>query len=763
MLEISSLLKDNMLDYSAAVNQSRAIPDARTGMKPIHRKILYEMYADKIKSTGKYKKCAYMVGQIIARFSEHGDAATYDALVRLAQPWIQRYPLLDFHGNYGSPFGDSQAAMRYTEAKLSPLVEEGMLYGLNKENVDWIPNFTNEEMEPSTLPAVFPGLFCLPNQGIGYAIACNFLTYNLDEVGEAIKAYIRTSELPQLQYDLASGGTIINPQIMDQIHKTGKGTVIVESKYEIDDNTITISELPFNVMFDDVFDEIVKLYNNDEINGISNIINNSGNNKMELVIECVDGIDPQNVMNVLMEKTKLRNSYSINQIALVDNKPKLLSTEDMIKIYIKHNCECIKREHMFDLERARKRIHILDGLLIAIGNIDDVIKIIRHDKTPSQTLKEQYNLDDEQVKAILDMKLARLSKLEVDKIRDELQEKKEVVNYCGKVVMSEVEQKKILIDRLTSLCKKYFSPRRTKIMKKEIVKSTSKVSKEKKEQTPIEVLVIANKDAYLKVVPVSNFRATKDVIINCFKSDTMSFINVFTNQGRMFRIKLSSINLCGPADKGTAIGSLVQLQKGEKILSVQPQQNDDKDYYIFTTKNGLVKKTKTSEYNGNVQNLKGLKAMGVKENDEIISISLGTDIENILITTKNGFCIRVASDDFNYQGKTAGGVKGISLRDGDCVVSSICCNEDDMFAVIGYYGNCKLVDQAEFNIQGRGGKGSKVSGEPISKLLQVKTNDTLHLVTSSGTMSLSVTKIPVMHRYDHGETFCKKEILDVIL
>jgi len=254
-MEIVDLFKSNMLDYASAVNQSRAIPDARTGLKPIHRKILYEMYVDKIKSDGKYKKCAYMVGQIIARFSEHGDAATYDALVRLSQTWIQRYPLLDFHGNSGSQFGDSQAAMRYTESKLSKLAEQGFLNNLDKNNVDWIPNFTNEEEEPSVLPAIFPGLFCLPNQGIGYACASNFLTMNLSEVCDGLVEFINTGNFPLLQYDLASGGSIINPKAMEKIYSTGKGAIIVDSNYTINGKTISFYEIPFNVMFDDIMEE----------------------------------------------------------------------------------------------------------------------------------------------------------------------------------------------------------------------------------------------------------------------------------------------------------------------------------------------------------------------------------------------------------------------------------------------------------------------------------------------------------------------------
>lgn len=768
MPEISALLKENMLDYSAAVNQARAIPDARTGMKPIHRKVIYEMYADKIKSSGKYKKCAYMVGQIIARFSEHGDAATYDALVRLAQPWIQRYPLLDFHGNYGSPFGDDQAAMRYTEAKLSALTEDGLLATLDKQTVDWVPNFTNEEMEPSTLPAIFPGLFCLPNQGIGYGCACNFLTYNLDDVAKAISKYVRMNIFDNdLYYDLASGGTIINPQVMKQIHETGKGNVVIESKYTVEDNKIIITELPFNVMFDDVVDEIIKLCNKEDeadFNAITNIVNNSGDSKMELVIECQDAESVDPTLEALFNKTKLRTFAAVQQMALVDGKPKMLTTKDMMDIYIKHNCNCIYREYFYEMSKALDRIHILEGLLIAVNDIDNVIYIIRNSNNVSSELQQKYSLDEKQIKAILDMKLSRLSKLEIEKIKKELQEKQEKVKECKKVIDSPQEQKIIMLSRLDDLSKKYYSERRTAIVEKEI-SQVAAVSKKlvKGYGKPDNVLLSLNQDGYFKATRLTDsYRNVTEHNIGYFKATVEDYILVFTNLGRFFKIKADSFPMGKRTDKGTALGKLVKLLPEEIPLLMTRLGDDSVDYILFVTKKGIAKKFAMRDFPlTQQQNLKGSDILLLGEGDKIVSAVTGTDIENIFITTTGGYCVRCASDDISYQGQKTRGITAISLRENDQVANAICCNEDDDFAVIGYGGNCKLVKQNEFALQSRGGRGGRISGEPITKILQVKENDTLRLVTSNGILSLRVKDMPTENRYSYGKVMCQSKIIDV--
>ena len=659
-MDIAELTKSNMLDYAGAVNQSRAIPDARTGLKPIHRKILYEMYVDKISSKSKYKKNAYMVGQIIARFSEHGDAGTYGALVRLAQDWIQRYPLLDFHGNAGSQFGDMSAAMRYTESRLSGLAEDGFLGNLQKNNVDWIPNFTHEEEEPSTLPAIFPGLFCLPSQGIGYACACNFLTMNLREVGEGLIEYMHSGNFPMLQYDLASGGTIINPDNMQNIYKTGKGSITVESKYYINDNKIFITEIPFNVMFDDLMSEIIKIGESDNNPGFIDVQNNSGNGKIEMVIEASSKNNVQDVLNYLLDKTKLRVSYSINQIALVDNQPKLINQFEMAKIYVKHNISCIKREFIYDNKKAKERIHILEALLTTFENIDNIIKIIRHSdnsESAKKTLQDNYNFDDIQVQAILNMKLAKLSKLDIIELNQELKDKQEFSKKAELIISSEEEQKKILCDRLQNLIDKYGDDRRTKVIKKEIIKPVEK-TKEKKAE---DVIITFNPLGYLQNIPIIKYRDTNN--FKSFKINSKDLILLFSNQGRFFRISPNDIKSCSNADKGTAIGSIVKLNNKERIITVLSSIiNEKRPYVLFAMENGKVKKTEKTEYIGSTRNLGGMIATKVNGN-EIVDID-ETNGNNIEFVTSDNYRLVIDADEVRPSGRNSSGVVGIKLHDG---------------------------------------------------------------------------------------------------
>jgi DNA gyrase subunit A len=687
-MEIVELFKSNMLEYAGAVNQSRAIPDARTGLKPIHRKILYEMYADKIKSSGKYKKCAYMVGQIIARFSEHGDAATYDALVRLSQPWIQRYPLLDFHGNSGSQFGDSQAAMRYTESKLSELAEQGFLSNLDKKNVDWIPNFTNEEDEPATLPAVFPGLFCLPNQGIGYACASNFLTMNLSEVCDGLIQFIGGKDFPVLQYDLASGGTIINPNIMEKIYSTGKGSIIIDSNYTINNKTIIFNEIPFNVMFDDIMEEIISRCEKEELSGISDVRNNSGNGKIALEIDVARGYNVEDILNQLLSKTKLRATYNVNQVALVDGTPKLLTQNDMANIYMKHNIDCIKREFEYELSNTKIRVEILLGLVKALENIDEVIDIIKTSKNSSAaklSLVEKFSFTENQTKNILDMKLSRLTKLDSDEIKHELAEKQLYLKYCEEVISSEAKQKEILVTRILELKNKFGDDRRTQVIQKEIKKEKKSGGKASPVAEP--VVITHSSLGYLQCIPIAQYRNSN---IPSFKTTTADNFLVFTNAGRFFRPSVSLLKKCGPKDKGVAIGSIIKLEQNEKVLSVLPNEmNEKRPYILFAMANGQVKKSEKGLYLGNTQNKKGQKA--IKTDSKIIGIQESNG-DDCILKTSDGYCLRFDVEKVRPSGKASGGVKGIALHENASVVK------------------CQVVaknEHTEVQTQGRGGFGKR--------------------------------------------------------
>ena len=575
---------------------------------------------------------------------------------------------MDFHGNYGSPFGDPQAAMRYTESKLSKLAEEGLLTNLNKNTVDWMPNFTAEEEEPTTLPALFPGLFCLPSQGIGYATACNFLTYNLTEVCNGIINCLSGQNFPVLQYDLASGGTIINPSIMDTIYQTGKGSVIIESTYKIDEQKIIITELPFNVMLDDVREEIIKYCQKEEYSGVEDIYNSSGKNNLELTIIAANGYDPQTVIDVLMANTKLRNSYGINQVALVNNTPKLLTVQDMVDIYIEHNTNCIKREYEYDFEAARKRIHILEGLSIALENIDNVIELIKNSKTKAiaaVNLCEKYHLSHEQADAILKMTLSRLTGMDQIAIANELQEKKQLALTCQEVIESYKKQTEILSERLRDLVKKFGDERRTSVIQKDIHKVST--AKKAKELIIEDVIVVRTMQGYIKSIPVKAYREAK-INIEKVKSRTDDIILLFSSLGKMYRLKVGEIKQCAAADKGTALGAILSLEPNEKILYMTNMNIDQKHPYITgVTEKGLVKKSDKTIFIGSTQNKRGMKCAGLNEGDLFIWFG-ETNGDYMTLVTSDQMGIQFKLDEINPVGKTAKGVKGIALNEGATIV-----------------------------------------------------------------------------------------------
>ena len=557
--------------------------------------------------------------------------------------------------------------MRYTESKLSKLAEEGLLTNLNKNTVDWMPNFTAEEEEPTTLPALFPGLFCLPSQGIGYATACNFLTYNLTEVCNGIINYLNGQNFPVLQYDLASGGTIINPSIMDTIYQTGKGSVIIESTYKIDEQKIIITELPFNVMLDDVREEIIKYCQKEEYSGVEDIYNSSGKNNLELTIIAANGYDPQTVIDVLMANTKLRNSYGINQVALVNNMPKLLTVQDMVDIYIEHNTSCIKREYEYDLAAARKRIHILEGLSIALEDIDNVINLIKKSETKAiaaVNLCEKYHLSKEQADAILGMTLSRLTNMDQIAIANELQEKRELALTCQEVIDSYQKQKDILSERLRDLVSKFGDKRRTSVIQKDIPKIST--ARRAKELIIEDVIIVRTPQGYIKNIPIKAYR--RNSADNIVKARTDDILLLFSSLGKMYRLKVSEIKQCAAGDKGTALGAILTLEPNEKILYMTNMNIDQKHPYITgVTEKSLVKKSDKTIFIGSTQNKRGMKCAGLNEGDSFIWFG-ETNGDYMTLVTSDQMGIQFKLDEINPVGKTAKGVKGITLNEGATIV-----------------------------------------------------------------------------------------------
>ena len=674
-LDMNELCQNNILSYSSAVNEARAIPDARTGLKPIHQKILYEMWIDKVLSDKKYRKCAYMVGQIISRFSEHGDAATYGALIRLSQQWLHPYPLIDIHGNNGSQFGDPPAAMRYVEGRLTRLAEEGYLKTLDKNPVDWKMNFTNEEKEPETLPSVFPGLFCLENQGMGYACSCQFLTYNLQEIANVLVKYIQTESFDDsVVFDLASGGTIVNSREMQKIHKTGKGKIVVEAKATFEDNTsIVFTEIPLGVMFDDLLTKISDVCGEKEYANIKNIYNDSGNGKLRLVVECKSSSVREDVLDFLYQNTPLRNSYAVNQVALVDKTPTLLSTKDMCRIYKEHNLSCIKREYQFDLDKTLDRIEILEGLERAYNGIDNVIKLIRSSKCAADAksyMTDRLGLTERQADAILSLKLSRLAHLEKQEILDELESKRQLSQKLRQVVDSEGEQKKILIERLMSLAKEFGSPRRTLVIDKEIQK---KSPKEKQKELPHSVIICLDKNGYVKSVPVSKFRTSPNNVRE-EKVENNELVVFYSSLGRAFRVKVSTFKECLNSDKGTALGTILDFQPQERIVIFTTPRCEDT--VIITTNDGYSKRVRSSDLNGNTQNLKGMPIIKLHDNAEVVSVQCCEDYECLALTTaKKQLLLDI--EDIPILAKTSPGRKAMKLADGDKVEYAVLTTKDN--------------------------------------------------------------------------------------
>lgn len=664
-LDMNELCQNNILSYSSAVNEARAIPDAKTGLKPIHQKILYEMWTDRVFSDKKYKKCAYMVGQIISRFSEHGDAATYGALIRLSQQWLHPYPLIDIHGNNGSQFGDPPAAMRYVEGRLTKLAEKGYLETLDKNPVDWKMNFTNEEKEPETLPSIFPGLFCLENQGMGYACSCQFLTYNLGEIAKVLIKYIQTDTFDDsIVFDLASGGTIINAKDMVKIHKTGKGKIVVEAKATFEDNTrIVFTEIPLGVMFDDLLTKISDVCEEKEYGNIKTVYNDSGNGKLRLVVECKSSSVRDDVLDFLYQNTPLRSSYAVNQVALVNKTPTLLSTEDMCRIYKEHNLSCIKQEYQFDLDKTLDRIEILEGLERAYNGIDNVIKLIRSSKSAADAktyMTDKLRLTERQADAILALKLSRLAHLEKQEILDELATKRELAQKLRQLVESEEEQKKILIERLTKLAKEFGTPRRTQVIDKEIQKRSPR---ERQKELPHSVIICLDKNGYVKSVPVAKFRTSPNNVRE-EKVENNELLVFYSSIGRAFRVKASTFKECLNSEKGTALGTVLNFQPQEKIVDfTTPRCNNS---VITTTSDGYSKRVKSSDLNGSTQNLKGMPIIKLHDAAEVVGIQCCEDYDClVLTTTKKQLLLDI--NDIPILAKTSPGRKVMKLAENDRV------------------------------------------------------------------------------------------------
>ena len=767
-VELTHELGQNFIDYAMAVNTDRSIPDARTGLKPVHKRILYSAYVDGNLSSKKYTKCANNVGSMLASWHPHGDASVYDALVRLAQPWVMRYPLIDFHGNMGSQGGSGPAAYRYTECRLAKISEDGMLTGIKKRCVEFGPNFDDTKEEPKTLPSIFPNLLCNPNSGIGVAMACSWAPHNLKEVANAIFQYLENEEPYLPGPDFPTGATIINKDDIPKIMSTGRGSVKIRSKYTIEKNNIIFTEIPYGVTIMGIMDELKELVDSDKLAGISEIRNETNKSGPRIVVECAKGADIATIINILFQSSSLQSSFSYNQIALVDGEPKLLNLKQCIEIYIKHNLDCIVRESKFDLAKAKDRLEIVEGLLIALEDIDNVIHIIKTSDNPKTALMEKYNLSDIQVKSILDMKLAKLAK--VEKIQLE-QEKKELVGRIDEltnIITTESLQIEILRARLTDLVKKYGDERRTELAQIAIQKK----EREKVVPEPKNCVVVITKTGLIKRVDKKNFKVQKrnttgvktqgDILSGTYSTNTQDTLMVFSSKGKLYRLLVDTIPEGTNLSAGVPLSNLIKFEDNEVPLVYTTLNRDTtKKFIFFATKNGIVKKVPLEEYDKVKRT--GVITITLKDGDSLADTTF-IDNDEMLLVTKQGMVIHFKTDSMPISSRIAQGVKGISLNDNDYVIAALPISASANFlALVTINNNGKKIPIEEFVVQNRGGKGLSCSREDLAGAV-LANDDTNILVTgNSSSIVISMKDMPVFSRTAIGDKIVKgQDTINVI-
>ena len=759
-------LSTNFIEYAVAVNTDRSIPDAKSGLKPVAKRILYGAFDEGFGSHKPHVKCANIVGNVMAQWHPHGDSSIYGALVRLSQNWVMRYPLIDFHGSNGNRDGDGPAAYRYTEARLSKLVEDGMLFGIKKDNVDFMDNYSETDSEPIELPAVFPNLLCNPNSGIGVAMACSWAPHNLREVAQAIYDYMDDKEPMLPGPDFPTGGIIINKDDIPSIMKTGHGSVKIRGKHHIEKNNIVFTEIPYGVGTEDLMTQIGEVCDNGEIVGVENIRNESNKKGFRLVIECEKNASIMTILNKLFAKTNLQTSFSYNQVALVNKTPTELNLKDCIKIYIDYNKKCIVREVNFDIKKISERLHIIAGLIKALDIIDDIIAMIKASSSASEakkTLQNKWGFSEEQAKAILDMKLSKLAKLEKEEL---INEEKELNRQL--LILKEIAENPLpeLRKRLEVLVKKYGDDRRTELTQI----STSKEEKEIEFVEPEKCVVVLTESGNIKRVPTSSFRTqrrngkgvkTQDDITNMvLRTNTIDSLMIFTDKGKMYRLLVNDIPVGTNVSQGQSVKSLVNMETNESPAVIYSIYRDtDAKYVFFTTKNGTVKKTSLEEYI-NTKKKSGVSAITLREGDSLASVCLVKD-EPMILLTKNGMGIKINSTEVGATSRTTIGVKGINIKDDDEIVSAIPLrNEADQLAIFSSLGLAKKFKSDELPVQKKGGKGlicykpTATSGEVVSAVL-VSDEDNLLVCGDKTGICISATEIPLLSRSSLGNQVIK--------
>ena len=756
--DIIKELGTNFIEYAVAVNTDRSIPDAKSGLKPVARRILYGAYSNGRLSNKAHVKAARVVGDVMGSLHPHGDSSIYGALVRLSQDWIMRYPLIDFHGNNGNIIGDGPAHMRYTEVRLSKLSEDGLLQGLKKGNVDFIPTYDEASEEPITLPSIFPNLLCNPNEGIGVAMACKWAPHNLKEVAAAIDQYLRGEEPMLPGPDFPTGGQVINKNDIPSIMRTGHGSVKIRGRYKVEKNSIVFYEIPYGQSVENLVAEIGKACDEGKIDGIEDINDYTDKKGVKIVIECKRGTNPDAIANKIYAHTNMQSSFSYNMVGLVGKTPTELNLKDCIKIYVDHNIECIVREAKFDRNKALARLEVVEGLLVALADIDNIIAIIKKSESGAaakQTLIEKYNFTDNQVTAILNMKLSSLAKLEGIKLENEKEDLKKNIEHLEYLIIDKLTQIKELHNRLDEIVKKYGDARRTELAQIE----ESKEEKEIALVEPEDVVVICTQSGDIKRVPKTSFKVQKrngkgvktqdDVILSSISTNTVDTLLIFTSEGRMFRMLVDNVPAGTNASRGTNLATLLKLNPNEKLMYVTSQLREtDAKYVVFFTKNGLIKKTKLEEFKA-TKKTTGIQAIKFKEGDSLANVTLLND-EDVIVMTKNGMGIKFGTKDIAPIGRVAAGVKAIKLKEGDEVLVGLPITQNNDVGIFTVSGLGKRIKISDIPLQNRGGVGVIISENKVSGGALVGDTDSLLIIGRPNSICIEAKGISVMGRTAAG-------------
>jgi DNA gyrase subunit A len=777
-INISQEMKASFLDYAMSVIVSRALPDVRDGLKPVHRRILYAMHDLGMHSDKPYKKSARIVGDVIGKYHPHGDSAVYETMVRMAQDFNYRYMLVDGHGNFGSVDGDSAAAMRYTESRMSKISME-LLRDINKDTIDYQDNYDGEEREPVVLPARFPNLLVNGTTGIAVGMATNIPPHQLGEIIDGVLAISRDPEItiPELMEiipgpDFPTGGLILGRSGIRKAYETGRGSITLRAKVEIEQKSngkeaIIVNELPYQVNKAKLVEKIAELVRDKKIDGITDLRDESDRNGMRIYIEVRRDANANVLLNNLYKQTSLQTSFGINTLALVGGQPKVLNLKQCLVHYLDHQVVVIRRRTEFELRKAEARAHILDGLRIALDHLDQVISLIRSSQTTDMAregLMTTFQLSEKQAQAILDMRLQRLTGLEREKIEEEYQSLIKLISELKAILADEEKVLEIIREELIEVKERFNDKRRTEIASGglEFIEDEDLIPQEN-------IVITLSHNGYIKRLPVSTYRSQRrggrgiqgmgtnedDFVEHLITTSTHNTILYFTNKGKVYRKKGYEIPEFSRTAKGIPIINLLEVEKGEMVTAIIPIEEFVDDWYLFfTTKEGISKRSPLSSF-AHIRN-NGLIALNLREEDELISVKLTDGTKEIIIGTKDGMLIRFPETDVRSMGRTATGVKGITLRHNDEVVGMEVLEEDTEILIVTKNGYGKRTAAMEYRVQSRGGKGIKTcnvtekNGDLVSMRVVTGEEDLMLITTGGVLIRLAVDEISSMGRNTQG-------------